>query len=450
MATTATTPPIEERAPRPRPIPLAAPGRPPAASASLRGCAPFNVAGQSTGSVQPRRTLDMLTTDMLITVLRRSPSCLSPVRKTALSAMTAAMIAARLVCPAGAEPNIAPAPHDPRVLADIARDVLRRGATGPIQAAPEPTLPASAFQEPTTEIEVAVDPDSPSAPLAAAREGITVAIPPESARPKKKMAPQSATTGYQSNSWRQKRADTARALSFSSGALAPATGLDPALKTHADALRAEGRQFVYGFVLLRDQPDEALERKLAKFGARLLGPHDDHYKARLPVGSLEAIAALPEVEWVGVSAWAQKQSAELAELLDSRGHVRAVDDTSPIPIVINLFEKDETGAFRRQLEAAGVALGEYDAGLAFYRAVAAGPAIERVTALDFVLFLELIGRMSGATDQSTVLVDADMIRPGTPLGLTRFSGASVPIGIMDSGFAANQHYDLLGRKGCGF
>src|SRR5262249_14641986 len=112
------------------------------------------------------------------------------------------------------------------------------------------------------------------------------------------------------------------------------------------------------------------------------------------------------------------------------------------------FERDETGAFRRQLEAAGAALGEYDAGLASYRAVAAGPAIERVADLDFVLFVELIGRMSGATDQSTILVDADMIRPGTPLRLTRFSGASVPIGIMDSGFMTG-HVDLANRWGCG-
>ena len=45
-----------------------------------------------------------------------------------------------------------------------------------------------------------------------------------------------------------------------------------------------------------------LETKLARLGVELLGPHDDHHKARLPVGSLQAVAALPEVEWVGVSA----------------------------------------------------------------------------------------------------------------------------------------------------
>ena len=74
------------------------------------------------------------------------------------------------------------------------------------------------------------------------------------------------------------------------------------LKDHADGLRAKGRQFVYGFVLLRARADEALEQKLAGLGVELLGPHDDHHKARLPAPRCHAIAALPEVEWIGVSA----------------------------------------------------------------------------------------------------------------------------------------------------
>ena len=72
------------------------------------------------------------------------------------------------------------------------------------------------------------------------------------------------TTSYQSNSWRQARPETARALSFSSGVLAPSSGLDPALKAHADGLRAQGRQFVYGFLLLRVPPDEALEKNAGR------------------------------------------------------------------------------------------------------------------------------------------------------------------------------------------
>ena len=54
--------------------------------------------------------------------------------------------------------------------------------------------------------------------------------------------------------------DAARGLSFSSGVLAPSSGLDPALKAHAVDSALEGRQFVYGFLLLRVPPDEALER----------------------------------------------------------------------------------------------------------------------------------------------------------------------------------------------
>ena len=74
-------------------------------------------------------------------------------------------------------------------------------------------------------------------------------------------------------------------------------------------------------------------------------------------------------------------------------------------------------------------------GCSFYRAVATGPTIDKIVALDFVLFVELIGLTSPAHDQSTPLIDADMIRPGISFGLTRFGGGSIPVGILDSGFA---------------
>jgi hypothetical protein len=263
--------------------------------------------------------------------------------------------------------------------------------------------------------------------------------------------PKSETTGYQSNSWRQARPETERALSFSSGVLARSSGLDPALQAHADGLRAQGRQFVYGFLLLRVPPNEVLERNLAGLGVELLGPHDDHYKARLPVGSLEAIAALPEVEWLGVSAQEQKLSSELTKLRGTEAKAAAVDPATAIPIVINLFEGDESGNFGQQLEAVGAALGQYDAELQFYRAVATGPIIEKIAALDFVLFVEPIELTSASHDQSTPLIDADMIRPGVSFGLTRFGGSSIPLGILDSGvmMGGGGHSDLLNKFGCG-
>ena len=125
-------------------------------------------------------------------------------------------------------------PDAAKVLSEIARDVLRRGVTGPLPSAPEPTPPSAASEDRMTEVESAADPTSPSAPLAPAREGITVPIPPEAAPPKK-VVPKEATAGYQSNSWCQVRPDTARALRFSSGVLAPASAAGAATLTPAFA-----------------------------------------------------------------------------------------------------------------------------------------------------------------------------------------------------------------------
>ena len=93
----------------------------------------------------------------------------------------------------------------------------------------------------------------------------------------------------------------------------------------------------------------------------------------------------------------------------------------------------ETGASGGQLEAAGAVVGEYDPALHFYRAVATGPTIDRIIALDFVLFVELIRPTSPGHDQSTPLIDADLIRPGGAF-LPRYGGAPSTLGILDTGF----------------
>lgn len=328
-----------------------------------------------------------------------------------LASGLAVAICSAIGSPVRAAEHVAATPYDRAALAEIAQDVLR-GATSADESVPEETLPLAEAAPAATDVSAEPDPDSPATDIVPAREAITVPIPLASFASKNDQAtPTADTTSYQSNSFRH-RLDTRRALSFSSGVLAPSSGLDPELKSHADGLRAQGRQMTYGFVLLGVRADEALEKKLACLGVQLLGRHDDHYKARLPVKSLEALAALPEVEWVGVSPAELKVSSDLADLRDP-GAKGAVDSTTPIPIVINLFEGDDDGSFRRELEAAGVAIGEYDASLQFYRAVATGPVIEKITALDFVLFVEPIGQSSGSHDQSTPLVDADLIRPGS-------------------------------------
>jgi len=365
----------------------------------------------------------------------------------------AVLIWAGLACPVGGEERVAGPRFDRGVLSDIAQDVLRRGAAGPDQSVPEPVSPGAEAQQAIAVTASGLDPVPDVTHAAPAREAISVPIPPtSSARLKapQKVLPTAPAASYQSNSWRQARPETARALSFSSGVLAPSSGLDPALKAHASGLRGQDKQFVYGFVRLRIQPDKALENTLAGLGVQLLGPHDDHQKVRVPVGSLEAVAALPDVEWLGVSAAEQKLSSELTDLRGPQAKAAAVDSATGLPIVINLFEGDDSGEFRRQLEAIGAAIGEYDPALNFYRAVATGPMIDKITALDFVLFVELILPTSAGHDQSTPLVDADLIRPGGVTFPERFGGASVTVGILDTGFmlGAGGHMDL-NKWGCG-
>jgi hypothetical protein len=351
---------------------------------------------------------------------------------------------------------LAPAAHatgraGPRVevgvLADIAEDVLRRAASSPERAIPAAVSPDAAAMPGITGEGSQLDPDPPFAHMAPAEEAASVPVELSTLRAPK--GAEKAAVRYESNSWRQRR-DPRRSLSFSSGVLPLAKGLDPALQAHAAALSARGDQYVYGFVLLRDRLDEPTEDALARLGAELLGRHDDTYKARLPVASLAAIAAMPEVEWVGVSPPYLKQSLELAAVRGAKGAAAGIGAATPLPIFVNLFEADDTGYFRRELEAAGAKVGAYDPGLHFYRAVATGPVIEKIAAFDFVLFIELIEPDFPAHDQSIPMIDGDVLRPGTPLGHTRYSGAPIPVGIMDSGFkfGPGGHQDLALKAGC--
>jgi len=362
------------------------------------------------------------------------------------SALAVALVALLLVSPLHAAAGDG---HDRAAeLAAIADDVLRGASEEDVPAvesvAPEGLAPASAAEEQETEVEL------PVAAVPPAQEGTFVATPRGAVSPAKQdyvTAP--PPYDYESNSWRQPP-QARHGLSFSSGVLARRSGLDPALRHHAAGPALRGRRLVYGFLRLRVPLDETVERRLADLGVTLLGPHDDHHKARLPVASLEQIAKLPEVEWVGVSSRKQKRSRELSALRRSRG---ATSRATPLPIVINLFDDDQDGTFQRALEAAGVSVGTYDADLRFYRAVADERTIDDVTTLDFVLFVELIEPLGDHHDQSTPLIDADMVRPGTPLGLTRFSGHSTLVGILDSGFmmgpySSPMHGDLS-KYACG-
>ena len=361
------------------------------------------------------------------------------------SAIVAVLLVSGPVSPLGSEDKTTVPQHDPAVLAEIAQDVINRASTSHDRTLPESSSRDGVPDE-ITVVGSAPDPAPALSHFPPGREGISVSAPATASPPKPAPAT-SGAAGYQSNSWRRGRPESSRSLTFSSGVFTPSSGLDLALKVQADRVRAEGRSFVYGFLLLREPPNKELQNTLASLGVRLLGPHDNHQKARVPVGSLEAVAGLAEVEWLGVSLAEQKLSSELADVRAPRTKETVAKNAAGIPIVINLFEADGDGSFRGQLEAAGAVVGEYDPALHFYRAVATGPTIDRIIALDFVLFVELIRPTSPGHNQSTPLIDADLIRPGGAF-LQRYGGAPTTLGILDTGFMLGGHLDL-NKNGCG-
>ena len=131
-------------------------------------------------------------------------------------AIVALVLASGIADPAGSQDKAA---HDPAVLSEVARDVLRRATTGPAQSASEPGSAATLAPEPKAAA------DAPGLPpgLIQASPGrpATSVSAPATISPPKDAASIGAPAGYMSNSWRQAPAEFKRSLTFSSGAYTP-------------------------------------------------------------------------------------------------------------------------------------------------------------------------------------------------------------------------------------
>lgn len=241
-----------------------------------------------------------------------------------------------------------------------------------------------------------------------------------------------------------------RQLSFSSSTFTPEPGIDNALMEAADISiqSADERSSTYGFLITEQLLSQEIEGELEALGVTVLGNHDSAFKVKLPLdgAQLEAINELPYVYWIGYSLPEQKLSPELQDTV-----VQFSEEVNELPIIINLFEGDDSGEFAEQLESAGVSVGEYDPDLVAYTGVATNEVIDSIIELDFVLFVEVEQQSGPGHDESTSSMGIDYIRTGG--GGTNFSGASTRLGILDTGFmlgagAATMHNDL-NKNGCG-
>ena len=156
---------------------------------------------------------------------------------------------------------------------------------------------------------------------------------------------------------------------------------------------------------------------------------------------LQAIAALPEVDGLGALPWERKLAPAL---------VNPSPDASPrevTPVYITLMTDDPDARWRQALEDLGAVVGRFDPNIRVYAANVPQARLEAIAAADFVLAVEPIGIFESALDTAVPAMGADALRiyDGAPGLFSGIGGASVPIGVMDTGLNIN-HPDIASNR----
>ncbi|MDE0421764.1 MAG: S8 family serine peptidase [Gammaproteobacteria bacterium] len=206
---------------------------------------------------------------------------------------------------------------------------------------------------------------------------------------------------------------------------------------------AAGRDWTYGWVqLAEDDGAEALQSVLEVEGGEVLGQSGPIVRARLPgdAAQLQAIAAAAPVAGVGTWPVQQKILGDLPERALANAHDEA-------PVWITLMDGDPDRRWRRALVNKGAEVGHFDPAIRTYAATLPLGVLEQVARADYVLAIEPIGRLEPALEFMTSVMGADGVRVyDESKGLfSGVGGASVPVGIMDTGFNLN-HADLSSNR----
>ncbi len=221
-------------------------------------------------------------------------------------------------------------------------------------------------------------------------------------------------------------------------------GAPDAVAALAGQAATAGRGWTFGWIQL--QPDARagdLRRSLQRLGGEVLGAAGHLVRVQLPgdKDSLRAIAALPEVAGLGAMPGEKKLSAAFAEEAFAKpGHERT-------PVFITLMTDDPDGRWRRSLQDLGAVVGHFDPAIRVYAANVDQAALEAIAEADFVLAVEPVGVVEAAHDTAVPAMGADALRrylasPGLFSGI---GGASVPVGVMDTGLNIN-HLDISANR----
>ncbi|MCE9592817.1 MAG: S8 family serine peptidase [Planctomycetes bacterium] len=267
-------------------------------------------------------------------------------------------------------------------------------------------------------------------------------------------------------------------LGFAAGNYYPPTGerLDPELlaSIRVDAFDGRPEPIVYAFAMFEHRITAARTAALEALGVRVLGYHPSNcLKLAIPLAAFEAVAASPELHWLGTPKRWQKLHPSLGAHTASAGDldVRLVVDVYDSDL--NAASFDETVGSASQLDAGtvrlapagtqaltrtrsngwqeraladlGVQVDEYEDAIRAFHVRAPASRIDALAASDFVQFVEPDFEKGAFHDESTPMIYSDSVRYYANGG----TSSSVIAGIVDSGFDS-AHSDLNHTWGVGW
>ena len=182
--------------------------------------------------------------------------------------------------------------------------------------------------------------------------------------------------------------------------------MQPATSVELDRVRASGREWIYGWLELPVPPGTAVVGAAGRFA-----------RARLPTDA----SVLTEMG---------------AGFVDPERKLRALDQADgKMQVFVTLMDHDADRRWAKSMAALGADVGRYDPDLRAYLAGVTWPVAVALAAEDFVLDLRPVGTVAVAHDTLVPALGIDALRTWNPnTGLyTGNVGASVPIGVLDTG-----------------
>lgn len=203
------------------------------------------------------------------------------------------------------------------------------------------------------------------------------------------------------------------------------------------------RDWTFGWMRLNDHSTVAEQaHSLEALAVEIVGTTGPLIRAKLPIdrANLEAILSLPEVVGIGAQPAETKLRMTALEKSNLMAHKQ-------IPVFVTLMVGDPNGIWKSELEDLGAVVGYYDPMIHVYTVNATIDVLESIALTDFAMAIEPVQIVKPLHDTAVPAMGADSLRfyLGSAGSFQGVGGASVPIGVLDSGLNIN-HVDISSNR----